>query len=45
MLDRVTYRVPLGPIGWIADVAFVRRHLTEMFRYRHEQTRKILEVS
>ena len=45
MLDRVTYRVPLGPIGWIADVVFVRRRVTEMFRYRHEQTRKLLEGS
>jgi ligand-binding SRPBCC domain-containing protein len=43
MLDRVTYRVPFGPIGWIADFVFVRRQLAEMFRYRHEQTRKILE--
>lgn len=44
MLDRVTYRVPLGPIGWLADVAFVRRKLNEMFRYRHEQTKRRLEV-
>ena len=43
MLDRVTYRVPLGPIGWIFDVVFVRRKLTEMFRYRHAQTRRLLE--
>jgi ligand-binding SRPBCC domain-containing protein len=43
MLDRVTYRVPLGPIGWVADVVFVRRKLAEMFRYRHEQTKRLLE--
>jgi len=43
MLDRVTYRVPLGPIGWIADVVFVRRKLNEMFRYRHAQTKKLLD--
>ena len=43
MLDRVTYRVPLGPIGWIADVIFVRRKVNEMFRYRHEQTKRLLE--
>jgi len=43
MLDRVTYRVPLGPIGWIFDVVFVRRKLTEMFRYRHAQTRRLLD--
>src|SRR5688500_8883344 len=44
VLDRVTYRVPLGPIGWVFDVVYVRRKVTEMFRYRHEQTRKVLEV-
>ena len=44
MLDRVTYRVPLGPIGWVADVVFVRRRLNEMFRYRHEQTKRLLDV-
>jgi len=43
MLDRVTYRVPLGPIGWLADVVFVRRKLGEMFRYRHEQTKRLLD--
>jgi ligand-binding SRPBCC domain-containing protein len=43
MLDRVTYRVPLGPIGWIADVLFVRRRLNDMFRYRHEQTKRLLD--
>jgi ligand-binding SRPBCC domain-containing protein len=43
MLDRVTYRVPLGPIGWIADLVFVRRKLNAMFRYRHEQTKRQLD--
>jgi ligand-binding SRPBCC domain-containing protein len=41
--DRITYRVPLGPIGWLADVIFVRRKLSRMFRYRHEQLRRLLE--
>jgi ligand-binding SRPBCC domain-containing protein len=43
MLDRVTYRVPLGPIGWVVDFVFVRRKLAEMFRYRQEQTKRLLE--
>src|SRR5688572_27306802 len=30
MIDRVTYRVPLGPIGWLADVAYVRPKLRRM---------------
>ena len=42
--DRITYRAPLGPIGWLLDVIFVRRKLSRMFRYRHQQLRKLLEV-
>jgi ligand-binding SRPBCC domain-containing protein len=41
LIDRITYRVPLGPVGWIADYVFVRRKLRRMFRYRYEQVRKI----
>ncbi|HYO10715.1 MAG TPA: SRPBCC family protein [Tepidisphaeraceae bacterium] len=41
-VDRVTYRVPLGPIGWIADLLLVRPKLVAMFRYRHEQLRRLL---
>ena len=43
MLDRVTYRVPLGPIGWFFDLVVVRRRLNEMFRYRQEQAKRLLE--
>ena len=43
MIDRIIYRVPLGPIGWIVDVAYVRPKLARMFRYRHEQTRRLLD--
>lgn len=35
LTDRVTYRVPLGPLGVIADRLFVRRQITDMFRHRH----------
>ena len=43
VVDRITYRVPFGPIGWIADVVFLRRKLTALFRYRHDQLRRLLE--
>jgi ligand-binding SRPBCC domain-containing protein len=43
MVDRITYRLPMGPLGWIADKLFVARKLRAMFRYRHEATRRILE--
>jgi ligand-binding SRPBCC domain-containing protein len=33
--DRVTYRVPLGPLGVLADHLFVRRQVVRMFRHRH----------
>ena len=32
--DRIAYRVPLGPLGWLADVLFVRRQIRAMFRHR-----------
>ena len=35
ILDRVTYRVGWGPIGWVADFLVVRRQLRSMFRHRH----------
>ena len=43
LVDRVTYRVPWGPLGWLADLLVVRRMLKKMFRYRHAQTRKAME--
>jgi ligand-binding SRPBCC domain-containing protein len=43
LLDRITYRVPLGPIGWIGDWLIVRRRLRAMFKHRHAATRRLLE--
>jgi ligand-binding SRPBCC domain-containing protein len=43
VMDRITYRAPLGPIGWVGDFAFVRPKLRRAFRFRHEQMRKLLE--
>ena len=43
LTDHVTYRVPLGPLGWLADRLFVRRQLVEMFAYRHAATRRAVE--
>ena len=33
--DRVTYRVPLGPLGAVADRLLVRRRVVALFRHRH----------
>jgi ligand-binding SRPBCC domain-containing protein len=43
IVDRLTYRVGYGPIGLVADVALVRPKLKRLFRYRHDQVRKLLE--
>jgi len=35
--DRVTYRLPLGPVGRVAHTLLVHRQLTAMWRYRTER--------
>ena len=44
MVDRITYRIGWGPLGWIADVLLVRRKLRAMFAHRHVMTRRLLET-
>jgi len=36
MTDTVLYRLPLGPLGWVAHALFVRRTLERIFNYRHD---------
>ncbi len=43
LVDRVTYRAPFGPLGWIADRLFLRKKVVDMFEYRHRMTREFLE--
>jgi ligand-binding SRPBCC domain-containing protein len=40
--DVVRYAIPLGPIGAIADVAFVRRDLTRIFDYRRDAAQRLM---
>ena len=35
--DRVTYRLPLGPLGRVAHTLLVRRQIAAMWRYRTRQ--------
>lgn len=42
MLDRVEYRVPLGPLGELARVALVDRQLDAIFAYRREAVARLL---
>ena len=39
--DRVTYRLPLGPLGRVAHALLVRRQIAAMWRYR---TRRLGEL-
>lgn len=43
LTDRVTYVLPFGPLGRLADALFVRRDIEKMFAYRHKKTREALE--
>lgn len=37
--DRLTYRLPFGPVGRMVAGRFVHQRLDELFRFRHDQTR------
>jgi ligand-binding SRPBCC domain-containing protein len=39
MTDLVHYKIPFGPLGWIAYHVFIRRQLEQIFSYRY----KVLE--
>ena len=40
LIDRITYRLPLGPLGVVANTLFVRRQIVAMFRHRHDVLRR-----
>jgi hypothetical protein len=42
LVDRVTYRLPGGPLGRFLGAGVVRRKLARLFRYRHAITREDL---
>lgn len=42
--DEVTYALPLGVLGRIADRMLVARDLDRLFRFRHEVTRRAFEA-
>ena len=41
--DRVTYRLPLGPLGRVAHTMLVRRQLRELWDYRHRQLAELVK--
>lgn len=42
MVDTVRYRIPLGPLGSLAHVLFVRRDLARIFAYRRDNLALIM---
>jgi ligand-binding SRPBCC domain-containing protein len=42
LTDRVTYELPFGALGRLADRLVVRRMLARAFRHRHARTRALL---
>jgi ligand-binding SRPBCC domain-containing protein len=41
--DRVTYRLPLGPLGRVAHALLVKRQLRELWAYRHRQLAELVK--
>tara|TARA_B100000900_G_C20353817_1_gene623422 strand:- start:196 stop:747 length:552 start_codon:yes stop_codon:yes gene_type:complete len=44
MMDRVSYKIPLGPLGTIAQHLMVRRQLKGIFDYRVEKLHEVFGV-
>jgi len=42
MRDRVRYRLPFGPAGAVAHLAFVRRDLEKIFDFRRDEVERRL---
>jgi ligand-binding SRPBCC domain-containing protein len=40
--DRITYRLPLGPLGRAAHVVLVRRQIAAMWRYRTQRLGELI---
>ncbi len=43
LFDQVTYEVPFGVLGKVADSLFIRADIERMFAYRHQVTKRELE--
>ena len=41
--DRVTYRLPLGPLGRLAHALVVRRQLRALWEYRHQRLAELVK--
>lgn len=41
MTDEINYALPLGPVGRLAQIMFVKRQLNRIFDYRYQQLEKL----
>ena len=44
MEDIVDYKLPLGPIGWLAHILFVKFKVRQIFKYREQALDKIFNI-
>ena len=44
MEDIVDYKLPLGPIGWLAHILFVKFKVRQIFKYREQALDKIFNT-
>ena len=44
MVDEVRYEVPLGPLGDVVHSLFVRKDVTEIFRFRNTEIASLLQT-
>ena len=44
MVDRVEFRSPFGPIGWLADMSVLDRYMTGLLRQRNDWLKSTLEA-
>jgi ligand-binding SRPBCC domain-containing protein len=45
MTDTITYEMPFGPFGELANKLFVSRDLDQLFKFRHAATLKAFELA
>ena len=44
MTDRVSYKLPLGLLGNLAHVLFIKKRLQKIFQYRYHSLENIFHI-
>jgi ligand-binding SRPBCC domain-containing protein len=45
MTDLVHYKLPLGPLGKLANNLFVKRQLDDIFNYRYQRVEELFNMN